>query len=151
MVLREVVQELRHLANARGVTLVLECPDLPLYMQLDREKISLALAHLVDNATKFTGPGGVVRVVGGLGSSNQGATIEVRDTGVGITPRDLSRVFDRFYQVAPSATRAQTGLGIGLAIAKMFVELHGGQIQVQSVLGQGSVFQVRLPLVPAEQ
>jgi signal transduction histidine kinase len=151
MVLREVVQELHSLANGRGVTLVLECPDLPTYMQLDREKMSLALAHLVDNATKFTRSSGVVRVVGQLSPSGQDVTIEVRDTGVGITPRELSRVFDRFYQVAPSATRAQTGLGIGLAIAKMFVELHGGQIQVQSVLGQGSVFQVRLPLVPAEQ
>ncbi len=150
MVLREVVHELHPLAEARGVTLDLECPDTATVILADQEKISLALAHLVDNATKFTRPHGVVRVVGQIAPSAEAVMIEVRDTGVGITPRELSRVFDRFYQVAPSATRSQTGLGIGLAIAKMFIELHGGQIQVQSVLGQGSVFQVRLPLVPAE-
>ncbi len=151
-VVREVVAELTPLAKTRQVNLSVECPPAATEIVADREKLSLALANVVDNATKFTPAGGSVRVVGqGPEQLNlPQAVIEVHDTGVGIAERDLSRVFERFYQVAPTATRAHTGLGIGLAITKIFVELHGGQVQVQSELGQGSVFQVRLPLVPAE-
>ena len=147
-VLREVVTELQSLATERGITLRLQCPDEPTLLQADREKLSVALAHLVDNATKFTAPGGLVTVRGFRPAPpvQPDVLIEVQDSGIGIAPRDLSRVFERFYQVAPSATRSQTGLGVGLAITKMFVELHGGQVQVQSELGHGSVFQVRLPV-----
>ncbi len=150
--LGKVVAELTPLAQQRQVVLELKCPDEPTWVTVDEEKISLALAHLVDNATKFTPHGGSVQVAGvAPGPAEPVVLIEVQDTGLGITPSDVSRVFDRFYQVAPSATREQTGLGIGLAIAKMFVELHGGHVQVQSEPGQGSVFQVRLPVIPAER
>lgn len=151
-VLREVVLELTPLAEDRRVTLHIDCPTEPTEIVADREKVSLAFAHLVDNATKFTPDGGIVRVLGQAPvlPDQPDVIVEVHDTGIGMNQRDLARVFERFYQVAPSATRAHTGLGIGLAITKIFIELHGGQVQVYSELGQGSVFQVRLPLVPAE-
>lgn len=151
-VLGEVVQELAPLAETRRVSLFVECPKEPTQIVADREKLSLAFAHLVDNATKFTPTGGVVRVSGQAPAlpHRPDVVVEVHDTGIGMTERDQARVFERFYQVAPSATRTQSGLGIGLALTKVFIELHGGQVQVHSELGRGSVFQVRLPLVPAE-
>jgi signal transduction histidine kinase len=147
-VLKLVVAELQPLADTRGVLLTLQCPTEPTFITADREKLSLALAHLVDNATKFTAREGLVTVRGYRPSppDEPDVLIEVEDSGIGIASRDLSRVFERFYQVAPSATRSQTGLGVGLAITKLFVELHGGQVQVRSELGKGSVFQVRLPV-----
>lgn len=147
--LREVVSELQPLAAARQITLRLACPAPPVVLAADREKLSLALAHLIDNATKFNEAGGVVRIVGRAPRMPEqpDVLIEVHDTGIGIAQADLDRVFDRFYQTAPSITRARNGLGLGLALTKLFVELHGGQVHVRSVAGQGSVFQVRLPVV----
>ena len=146
--LREVVAELRSLAESRNVSLHLECPSAPQPIVADRDKLLIALAHLVDNALKFTEAGGLVAVVGRAPEppTEPDVRIEISDTGIGIAQRDLSRIFDRFYQVAPSTTRAQNGLGLGLALTKLFVELHGGRVQVQSRVGHGSIFQVRLPL-----
>lgn len=146
-VLREVTVELELLAASRQVELRLTCPDTPLIISADRDKLLLALAHLVDNALKFTDAGGVIAIVGYAPSppAEPDILIEVRDTGIGIAARDVGRIFERFYQVAPSTTRTQNGLGLGLALTKVFVELHGGRVQVQSTPGHGSIFQVRLP------
>lgn len=146
--LREAVSELRPLADSRNVTLHLECPSAPLELDVDRDKLLLALVHLLDNALKFTEAGGVVAVAGHAPTlpNDQQVVIQVSDTGIGIAQRDLSRIFERFYQVAPSTTRTQNGLGLGLTLTKLFVELHGGRVQVQSSLGHGSIFQVRLPI-----
>lgn len=146
--LREVVAELRPLADSRNVGLRLECPSEPLELHVDRDKLLLALVHLVDNALKFTEAGGSVSLLGRMPvpPSEPDVVIQVSDTGIGIPQRDLSRIFERFYQVAPSTTRTQNGLGLGLTLTKLFVELHGGRVQVQSSLGHGSIFQVRLPV-----
>ncbi len=146
--LRNAVAELEALAIARQVTLRLDVPQQPLWVAIDAEKVALTIANLVDNATKFNDPGGVVRVTGATEQQRDGAyaVIEVQDTGWGIEYEHQLRIFDRFYQAAPSATRPRNGLGVGLSLSRTFVELHGGRIEVQSQPGQGSVFRVRLPI-----
>ncbi len=147
--LEEVVAELRMLAVEHQIELRIEHPPEPLLIAADRDKIALAFANLVDNALKFNKPGGFVTVVGmPLSAHGDEVRVDVHDTGIGITQRDLSRVFERFYQTAPSITRIRNGLGIGLAITKSFVEAHGGRVQVESVPGRGSTFHVYLPVAP---
>jgi signal transduction histidine kinase len=102
------------------------------------------LLNLVDNAVKYTGPEGRIRVQ--LRAEPPDVVLTVSDTGVGIAPDDLPRVFDRFYRVSGSDPRSRGGTGLGLAIAKRIVEAHGGSITVESRVSQGSTFTVRLPL-----
>jgi signal transduction histidine kinase/CheY-like chemotaxis protein len=146
--LREIVAELSDLAAERQVLLRLEHPPEPLIITADREKITLALANLIDNALKFNQPDGLVLIAGTPVPERSELRIDVRDTGIGINQRDLARIFERFYQTAPSITRVRNGLGIGLAITKSFIEAHGGRVQVESTPEQGSTFHVYLPLQP---
>jgi signal transduction histidine kinase/CheY-like chemotaxis protein/ligand-binding sensor domain-containing protein/AraC-like DNA-binding protein len=111
---------------------------------IDAEQFEKVLLNLLSNALKFTGRGGTVEVM--VRTDNDHAEIVVRDTGVGIAPDDLPRIFDRFYQADTSSTRRFEGTGIGLALAKELVELHGGEITVASSTGAGSTFTARLPL-----
>ncbi|MBI4485378.1 MAG: HAMP domain-containing histidine kinase [Acidobacteria bacterium] len=101
------------------------------------------LLNLGDNAVKYTGPGGRIRLA--LRGQGLEAVLTVSDTGIGIPPEDLPRVFDRFYRAFGSDARSR-GTGLGLAIAKRIVEAHGGSITADSDLGRGSTFTVRLPL-----
>jgi signal transduction histidine kinase len=98
----------------------------------------------MDNAVKYTGAGGQVRV--SLIRKDGAADITVMDSGIGIAPEDLPRIFDRFYRADKARSREQGGIGLGLAIARWIVEAHRGQIRVESALGQGSTFSVTLPL-----
>lgn len=102
---------------------------------------------LVDNAIKYTEPGGTVVVSAGR-AGNQGLLL-VRDTGVGIPPEHLPRLFDRFYRVDKARSRAQGGFGLGLSIAQAIVQAHGGQIEVASEPGKGTTVRVLLPLQPS--
>jgi signal transduction histidine kinase len=112
-------------------------------LDADPERVHQVLYNLVDNAVRFTPPGGEVTVearpTGGR------VEISVTDTGVGIAPEHLPRLFERFYRVDASRSREDGGTGIGLAIARSVVEAHGGHIRAESVLGQGSVFAFDLP------
>jgi signal transduction histidine kinase len=146
-IVRAAGAELRILADTRGVRLRLLCARRPLVLDADGDKLTIALAHLVANAIRFTPEGGEVTIVCGRQKPEQGGNLvlAVRDTGIGIPSHQLQRIFDRFYQVAESRNREQGGLGLGLAIARGFIELHGGTIAVQSVLGSGSLFQIILP------
>jgi signal transduction histidine kinase/ligand-binding sensor domain-containing protein/CheY-like chemotaxis protein len=132
------------LAERQGIVLRFrgEPPVLPL--AIDAEQLEKVLLNLISNALKFTEPGGEVEV--SVGADAEAAVIAVRDTGVGIAPELLPRVFERFYQADDSATRRFEGTGIGLALAKELVELHGGTIHAASAPGEGSTFTVRLPL-----
>jgi signal transduction histidine kinase len=149
---RDAAEEMFELATARGIDMDVRCPDEPLLVVVDQEKLLLALAHVVDNATKFTDAGGSITIQGcaPLPDAPEYATIEVRDTGIGMTRRDLSRIFERFYQAEPSITRMHGGLGVGLVLTRMMVELHGGQVQVESESGKGSLVRIRLPLRPPD-
>jgi two-component system sensor histidine kinase SenX3 len=104
------------------------------------------LAHnLLDNAIQYSPEGGEVRVM--VRSRGAEAELRVTDTGIGISSRDLDRIFERFYRVDPARSRATGGTGLGLSIVRHVAESHGGTVEVRSVLGAGSTFIVRLPLV----
>jgi signal transduction histidine kinase len=143
----QVVSEIQVARSDRSVTLASEVPDeLPL-VEADRERVHQVLFNLVDNAVRFTPPGGSVTV--SAHRHNGSVEIAVSDTGVGIGPEHLPRLFERFYRVDSARSREDGGTGIGLAIARSVVEAHGGHIQAQSELGKGSVFTFDLPVAPA--
>jgi signal transduction histidine kinase len=112
--------------------------------RLDPARIRQVLWNLVHNAVKFTPRGGSIDVFAGRGEDRD-VVFRVADTGVGVDPKDLPYIFDRFRQGDGSTTRAYRGTGIGLALAKAFVELHGGTITVESAPGKGAIFSIRIP------
>ena len=112
----------------------------------DAERIHQVLFNLVDNAVRFTPPGGSVTVRAERGGD--AVRIDVADTGVGIAPEHLPRLFERFYRVDQARSRGAGGTGIGLAIARSVVEAHGGQLRAESELGRGSTFSFELPAAP---
>ena len=136
------------LAERRGIALRFTAQVPELRLTFDPEQLEKVLLNLLSNALKFTTRGGEVEVT--VGAQSSGAEMTVRDTGVGIAPNELPRVFERFYQSDSSATRRYEGTGIGLALARELVELHGGTIGVESTLGSGSTFTVKLPLGTSE-
>ena len=106
--------------------------------------LALMVRNLVENAIRYTPKGGRVRVE--VGSADGSAVLTVDDTGVGISSRDLPRIFERFYRVDPARSRQTGGTGLGLSIARHVVEGHGGKIEARSELGRGSTFRITLPL-----
>jgi signal transduction histidine kinase/ligand-binding sensor domain-containing protein/CheY-like chemotaxis protein/AraC-like DNA-binding protein len=122
-------------------------PMQPVWVAMDQDKLTRILSNLLTNAAKFTAPEGVVQWSAMLEpASHQRVDLRVmvQDTGIGIPSDQLPRIFDRFYQVDGSATRAYEGVGIGLALVKELVELHGGTIEAASTEGEGTTFTVRL-------
>jgi signal transduction histidine kinase len=99
----------------------------------------------MDNAAKYTPRGGSVRVA--LSRSDGFAIASISDTGIGIDPADIPRLFDRFWRADKARSREQGGAGLGLSIAQWIVDMHGGSISVESEIGNGSVFAIRVPLV----
>jgi signal transduction histidine kinase len=112
-------------------------------LSVDADKLSQAVINLLSNALKYTPSGGAVDVQ--VCSTPSGVEIRVADTGVGIEPGDLQRIFERFYRADNSRSRATGGAGIGLSIAKAIVEAHGGTISAVSRPGSGSEFLITLP------
>ena len=133
-------------ADEKGVEVAVAPAGAPIVGVVDPDRFAHAVTHLVDNAIKFTPPGGHVEVV--AAPTGAGFEVQVRDTGIGLAPADQVRAFERFFQAAPSLTRAQGGAGLGLPIAKALVEAHGGRIGVVSALGHGSTFSLRFPDAP---
>jgi signal transduction histidine kinase len=112
----------------------------------DAQRMDLVLGNLLDNAAKYTAPGGQVLV--SLVAENGEATLRVRDTGIGIAPESLPRVFEPFMRENTPTGRPTRGSGIGLLLVRTLVELHGGRVEVSSAgRGQGSEFVVRLPIL----
>jgi CheY-like chemotaxis protein len=146
------------LAERNGIALIFRSALQNLTLRVDPEQLEKMVLNLLSNAVKFTGSGGIIDVSVGLdphpltpspgtGEGERGsALIVVRDSGVGISAADLPHIFDRFYQADSAATRRYEGTGIGLALVKELVELHGGEIGVVSTPGQGTTFTMRLPL-----
>jgi signal transduction histidine kinase len=112
----------------------------------DERKVKQILLNLLSNAVKFTPEGGRVGLTAAVAEGV--VTIAVSDTGVGIAPEDQAAIFEEFRQVGHEDGRTQEGTGLGLTLAKKFVELHGGRIWVQSQVGQGSTFSFTLPVRP---
>ena len=142
----EAVARRRGEAAAAQVDLTLEADGVPEIAGSARD-LSLLVGNLVDNAIHYTQAGGSVGVE--VRAEPGVVVLRVRDTGIGIPQRDLPRVFERFYRVDQARSRETGGTGLGLAIVRHVCENHGGQIDVTSELGRGSVFEVRLPTTEA--
>lgn len=139
---REAGELVEHAAEAKGLAFRLEVPDQAVALETDGGKARQVLINLCGNAVKYTEHGEVRLVVR---EEAEHVVFEVRDTGIGIAPEHQARVFDRFWQVESAATRSFGGMGIGLAAAREFSRLLGGDVEVESAPGRGSTFRVWLP------
>jgi signal transduction histidine kinase len=138
----------RPLVEERAHRLAVSLPEHGLAVIADHVRLAQAIANLVTNAAKYTAPGGAISV--SATADGGGVVIRVRDSGAGISPELLPRVFDLFVQSDGGLARSTGGLGIGLTVAKRLVDLHGGSLSAHSAgIGQGSEFVVRLPLAAA--
>jgi len=140
------VEQARPAARRRGIELTLSAPDRPLRIRHDPQRIGQVVTNLVGNALKFTPRGGSVEVA--VRPKREGAEIEVSDTGVGIDAAELPRIFDRFYRGTLANEARGSGSGLGLAIVRSIVDMHDGNVTVESRLGRGSRFLVTLPRDP---
>jgi two-component system, OmpR family, sensor histidine kinase SenX3 len=129
------------------IRLVRETPDVS-QVQGVASDLGLLVHNLLDNAIRYTPPGGEIRV--SLTAKDGTAELRVSDTGMGIPSSDVDRIFERFYRGDPGRSRETGGTGLGLAIVKHVAESHGGAVSVQSVLGAGSTFTVRLPMASGQ-
>jgi signal transduction histidine kinase len=132
-------------ARDRDVKLVYENIE-NVFVIGSRLRLEQAILNLMANAIKFNKPGGEVRVSAKLNGDHQVAVV-ISDTGVGIPSQDLPRIFERFYRIDKARSRQVGGTGLGLSIVKHVVERMNGAIEVESTLGRGSVFTLRLPAV----
>jgi PAS domain S-box-containing protein len=126
-----------------GLTLSIDCPELPAPVFVDRDMWEKIVLNLVSNAFKFTFDGGIEVALSEAGSK---VRLEVRDTGTGIEPDQLPRLFERFHRVEGAKGRSFEGSGIGLALVQELAKLHGGEVQVSSSFGSGSTFAVEIPM-----
>ncbi|MBN1877287.1 MAG: GAF domain-containing sensor histidine kinase [Anaerolineae bacterium] len=140
----EVSEQWRPLADGKRQTLRKNFPARPITVCVDRSQIGLALSNLLNNAVTFTPEEGQLEV--SIRPHTGMVAVSVVDTGIGIAKEKLERIFDRFYQVEDHLTRHHEGLGVGLSVAKEIVELHGGRIWAESVVGRGSRFTFMLPI-----
>jgi heavy metal sensor kinase len=139
----EISSDLEALAQEKGVTFSLGSMD-DLTVKGDKFKLKQLFLNILDNAIRYTPSGGSVS--SSLARKNGSALVSISDTGIGIPAEDLPFIFDRFYRVDKARSRANGGLGLGLAIASSIARLHGGAIEVESQVGKGSIFRVTLPL-----
>jgi protein-histidine pros-kinase len=148
-VLDEVCALMRPTAAKRNIVIRVEASANNDVVMLDQRKFKQILYNLLSNAVKFSHDKGVVQVVLGLGSKQQ-LQLQVKDSGIGIKNEDLPRIFREFEQLDSGATRQFPGTGLGLALTKRIVELHGGSITVHSEFGKGSTFTIAIPAAVAE-
>ncbi len=149
---RETASQMAPLKNAKPVELNSELPDVPIQAVADRSKISRVLSNLISNGIKYTEQGTVTIAVCQAEDERLGpvARIAVRDTGIGIKPEDMGRLFNKFTQLDGGTTRRVGGTGLGLCVAQQYAEMHGGRIEALSEFGTGSEFTLVLPLEPRE-
>jgi two-component system OmpR family sensor kinase len=142
-VVESCCQAVKPLASRKGISLTPDCP-VEVAFRGDARLLDRMVSSLLDNAIRYTPEGGEVRVT--LEAGNPHARLVVSDNGIGIPEEHASRVFDRFYRVDKSRSRAEGGFGLGLAIVKWVAEAHGGSVMLASVYGRGSTFTVELPV-----
>ena len=141
----DVVKDLAHASAYRGLDLSFETPEKPIYVFTDSGRLQQVMHNLLENAMRYTEAGGrvTVRVEAAPGE----ALLSVSDTGVGIPEADLPYVFERFFRSKGSRATNPGGSGLGLSIVRWIVEAHKGRVTVESQLGKGSTFTVRLPVI----
>ncbi len=138
----DLVSNFRSACEKAGLDLIVDCPPLPEPIYVDQDMWEKIVLNLVSNAFKFT-LNGSIEVA--LRPADGHVALSVRDTGVGVPAEDLPKLFERFHRVRLSQGRTQEGSGIGLALVRELVKLHGGTVSVESTLGEGTVFTVSLP------
>lgn len=144
-IIEDVSASFGDMAQKKGIALKNETePGQDLWVDIDGGKIAIVLSNLLKNAITFTNSGGQVSVRGEQHPDY--VKVSVKDNGIGIPASDLPRVFDRFYQVESHLTRKHGGMGLGLSVAKVMVEMHGGRIWAESREGKGSIFSFLLPV-----
>jgi CheY-like chemotaxis protein/anti-sigma regulatory factor (Ser/Thr protein kinase) len=149
-VLASAIETTQPLLDAAGHVLTVDLGLEPLWVEADFTRVSQAFANLLNNAVKYTERGGRISVSARVAGTE--VLVTVSDTGIGIDPRLMPRIFDMFMQVDRTSDRAQTGLGIGLTLAKRLIELHDGRIEARSDgAGRGTTFVVRMPAVTAPE
>ena len=144
-VVDRAVETARPLIQQRQHELTVSLPPKPVWLYADAARLEQVVVNLLTNAAKYTNDGGHIWLT--VQQEGEAAVLRVRDTGVGIVPELLPRIFDLFTQAERSLDRSEGGLGIGLSLVQRLVELHGGEVSAQSPgLGQGAVFTVALPM-----
>lgn len=145
-IIEDVSASFRDMAGNKGVTLKVELDHTQdLWMDADGSKIAIVLSNLVKNAVTFTNEGGHITIR--AERQPDFMKVSVEDNGLGIPTKDLAYVFDRFYQVDSHLTRRHGGMGLGLSVAKVMIEMHGGRIWAESMEGMGSTFIFLLPVI----
>ncbi len=147
-IVKHSVETARPLIEQRRHELTLSLPAEPIWLNADGARLEQVVSNLLTNAAKFTDEGGHIWLT--VATEGDRCVLRVKDTGIGITPDLLPRIFDLFSQSQQTLDRSQGGLGIGLALVQRLTELHGGTVEVRSALGQGSEFTLRLPMAPAD-
>jgi two-component system phosphate regulon sensor histidine kinase PhoR len=147
-IVRQVVDALQVLAHEREVAITVAAPPEPLLVPGDRDELTRVFENLVENALKYGGAGKRVEIdIARADADGAGeAVVAVRDHGPGIAPEHLPRLTERFYRVDVVHSRAEGGTGLGLALVKHILNRHRGRLAIESTLGNGAVFTVRLPL-----
>jgi signal transduction histidine kinase/CheY-like chemotaxis protein len=149
-IIHNVINVFEYDANQKKTTLIKEFSDEdPLEVLMDAGKVKQIVTNLISNAFKFTPEGGTITIV--ASKRDHQVEVRVKDTGIGIPQEEYEKIFDRFYQIDSSLTRKAGGTGIGLNIAKKYVEMHGGHIWVESEVGKGSTFSFTLPAYSSEK
>jgi len=148
-ILDRAIQDTRSFIESRGVRLDVVLPPTRIALEADPARLEQVFVNLLLNAGKYTDAGGRISIAARCGADD--VTVSIRDTGIGIAPEVLNRMWELFAQADRSLDRSEGGLGIGLTIARRLVELHGGRIEAQSEgVGRGAEFIVTVPVVPAE-
>ncbi|HHV56767.1 MAG TPA: cell wall metabolism sensor histidine kinase WalK [Firmicutes bacterium] len=138
-----IAASLKPRLDKAALTLSVEIKDPELAVQADRDRIRQVLLNLIDNSIKYTPAGGRISI--SAAALDGTVRVAVADTGRGIPPEDLERIFERFYRVDKARSRSEGGTGLGLAIVKHIIELHGGKVEAQSELGKGTTIAFTIP------
>lgn len=147
--LKSIISDFKGVVAEKRIILKLSTPQKKLNLWGDEEKISIAVNHLLKNAISFTKEDDKIFIR--AEELPEFIKIEIEDTGIGIPKKELNKVFDRFYQVENHMIRKHGGMGLGLSVSKMMIELHNGRLGVHSEEGKGSVFQIMLPISNIER
>ena len=144
---RRTVEDHRGVCASRGLELTVSLAPVELWVNGDPTRLAQAIGNIVQNAMKFTPRGGRIAVEVGVDESRAEAVLTVHDTGAGIAQEMMPRLFEPFAQADRTLDRSQGGLGLGLAVVKGLVEMHGGSVTATSDgVGSGATFTIRLPL-----
>ena len=147
-IVERAVETTRSLIDQHRHELTVSLSPQPLWIHADASRLEQVVVNLLTNAAKFTADGGHISIT--VQREGDEAVLRVKDTGVGIAPELLPHIFDLFTQAERTLDRSQGGLGIGLSLVQRLAEMHGGRVEVSSVLGQGSEFVVRLPIADCQ-